>query len=960
MRRNAFLFSFVFVLSISNTFLAADTACKSSNIYDDKGEIAGFIDEEGMFHEMAPAAEYDRADSNSLLMASSSEGETAGQDLTRRTIDLMTTYDSSLSYSPGGSITVLADAYRYYLNDGSSWNSGAGTFSRSGSRLDYVEVVGDTVRFVLRNPTTWRRTDYDGGNHSAQGELVPLPPLKIEATIGSTAGKLTGQAEIISNDETWYGEPRFNYFSAPVGAVVPIEVTYALRAGKTFTADLFNSSFQYDCSGEVDFANPISIPLPVKLEILGSSRVLENSTVSYTATVEYDNGGQRNVTESATWEVEPASFASISTGTLITEALLGDEQILTISASYSEGGVTVSAEKTVTCLPEGSIYPENSWPMFQVDKEHSGYVPMSVEPEVFSLRWERLVGPGNSLNPVTAADGKVFVSLRVYHSSIASLFVLDARDGETLWLKDDFGRVSRVNPPSYAYGNVYIQTGKESSSGIPPYLHAYDAETGAQVFKSKFSAQWEEYYAPTIYKGKIYVNGGYYGGMYCFDAFDGSQQWFMGLPQYDEWTPAVDEDYAYAYVGEYSPGLYAVGRHSGELAYKISDNNFDWNGWSMRLAPVIGSQDNILTIQDGRLIYCDLINRTIKWEIGDKFNGQPTIAKGVIYAINNGGLDARDETTGDMLWSWSAPEGGLTGTMIVTDTHLFARTSNSTFAVELLSYEDVWSYPASGHLALGNEALYIAASDGKLTAISVPEYVPSEPVRLEIIGPSEVVENSEIQYTATVYYDDGRIRNRTNLTSWTAEPNDYAEIDEFGVLRTAELLLPSENFTLHACYIEGEKTVEDSMPITISIDGDVNDLMYRNITKALDLKFQILGELRTALGIEKATSRVLWDSFKGRYNTDWPLNNISISRANINQGTSKEKSAYNQILDSIVDLEKARGRLSGEAQQDGVKESDLSANVESWEKKSADINMDHVVDLHDLALLSRHWLEKVK
>ena len=64
------------------------------------------------------------------------------------------------------------------------------------------------------------------------------------------------------------------------------------------------------------------------------------------------------------------------------------------------------------------------------------------------------------------------------------------------------------------------------------------------MFQAPHSAQWERYYAPTIYDGSVYVNGGYYGGMYGFDAFGGAQQWFNSLPQYDEWTPAVEADLA--------------------------------------------------------------------------------------------------------------------------------------------------------------------------------------------------------------------------------------------------------------------------------------------------------------------------------------------------------------------------------------------------------------------------------
>jgi outer membrane protein assembly factor BamB len=311
----------------------------------------------------------------------------------------------------------------------------------------------------------------------------------------------------------------------------------------------------------------------------------------------------------------------------------------------------------------------------------------------------------------------VFVSRSTYFQDTTHLFALDAASGETEWTKA-FGSVFSVNPPSYANGNVYIQTGNHGSD---TYLRAYDAQTGGFVFRAPHSAQWESYYAPTIYDGNVYINGGYYGGMYSFNATSGAQNWFAGLQQYDEWTPAVDESRVYAYVGEYAPGLYVHNRHTGQREFMIEDPNFDWNGWSMGLAPVLGSMDDVLAIHDGRLISFDLSERDIRWEIDSSFSGQPSLADGVIYAIDAGALVARNELTGSPLWGWELPSGSLRDTIIVTDTHLFTQTDSMIYAVDLETHEDVWSYPAIGHLALSDGVLYVSSSDGLVTAIAVPE-----------------------------------------------------------------------------------------------------------------------------------------------------------------------------------------------------------------------------------------------
>lgn len=382
----------------------------------------------------------------------------------------------------------------------------------------------------------------------------------------------------------------------------------------------------------------------------------------------------------------------------------------------------MNTRSTVLCVLLAAAHApvataESSWTTYQGGPSHTGYAPLSLHTQNFALRWQKTI-PGNmALNPVATGDGKVFVSQRGYFSN-QGLYTLNAATGQTLW-NINYGSVYSVNPPAYAFGNVYVQTGDHSSD---TYLRAYHANDGALAFRSAHAAQWESYYAPTIYDRTVYVNGGYYGGMYGFDALDGTQRWFQELPQYDDWTPAVDANLAYAYVGEYNPGLYAFNRNTGAPAFTIPDPNFDWNGWSMNLAPVLGSQNNALAIHDGRMISFDLQNRRIGWELHRNFTGQPTLADGVIYAIDSGALTARKEGTGDLLWSWEPAGGGsLNGSMIATNNLLFVHSSSTTFAVDLTTHQSTWSFADSGELALGEGALWIANANGRLTAISVPE-----------------------------------------------------------------------------------------------------------------------------------------------------------------------------------------------------------------------------------------------
>ena len=502
-------------------------------------------------------------------------------------------------------------------------------------------------------------------------------------------------------------------------------------------------------------------------------------------------------------------------------------------------------------LPAGGA---DTWPMFQANAKHTGFLPIGLNPANFTLRWQQDIGGASALNPVAAADGKVFVTLLVYFNNVPSFFALDAADGHTLWSKT-FGSIFSVNPPSYAYGKVYLQTGNHGSD---TWLRAFDGNTGAAVFQSPHTAQWERYFAPTIHDGKVYVNGGYYGGMYAFDAYTGAEQWFSStLPQYDQWTPAVDDTTAYAYLGEYGPGLYERDRLSGAATGFIADPNFDWGGWSMNLAPVLGDHDDIIAIHDGRLISFDVAQDTIRWEIQGPFTGQPSVAQNRIYAVKDGRLVVLDEITNAEIWSWQPPDGAIAGPMILTQTHILASTAQSVHAVDLLTQQAVWTYPAGGHLAMADDTLYIASADGMLRAIAAPRHVPAPLVSLEITGPTQVLESSSATYRALAHYEDATVVDRTLSAQWSVAPDRFAIIDGPGLLRTGQLIRPSEDVVVTAVYSELGQTVQATLDVQVVIGVTPADLVRRNVEAAITSKEQILDDLDGALERERASLDVV-------------------------------------------------------------------------------------------------------
>jgi len=389
-----------------------------------------------------------------------------------------------------------------------------------------------------------------------------------------------------------------------------------------------------------------------------------------------------------------------------------------LAAACGAGG-DASAEQW-TALQEWSTYQGNA--------AHTGYVPVTLDPGVFAERFNILVGGGIELNPVIPSGELVFLSEKGWFEP-QKLYSVRVLSGTKVW-EHDFGPINSLDPPAYFDGKVYMGTSGHEDT----FLYIFDARTGEMRARTSFRNQWSLYYSPVIDGGVVYMGGGYNGGMYAFSAGDGQQLWFVELNQYDLWTPAVDSLYAYAYTGEYDPKVSVINRENGAVVYEIPDANFVWDGWSMNQAPVLGSQTNLLAVNGGRLISFDLARRAVGWEIPESFKGQLTLAEGVIYVVNGGRVDARDEADGRFLWSWtppaSSPQLTIQKPLLATKNLLFVgceseyiwgeRAVGKTYAVDLKTHVTQWTYDWAGHMAIGKRGnLFISTRDGQLVAIRV-------------------------------------------------------------------------------------------------------------------------------------------------------------------------------------------------------------------------------------------------
>ncbi|WP_162604648.1 outer membrane protein assembly factor BamB family protein [Geomonas edaphica] len=401
---------------------------------------------------------------------------------------------------------------------------------------------------------------------------------------------------------------------------------------------------------------------------------------------------------------------------------------------------------TVNVLDSGGAWPGNhltalssiqgasEWATFQGNAAHTGYVPVRLDPNQFSTRWQISVpallyyNSWCNLATVTTEGGNF------YMAGNDAVTARSEYDGSTLWSYSFSGLPNpSVNPPAVSNGVVYVAAGQQSST----YMYALDAMTGSKLFQSAMSSQWEHYLAPTVGSSGVYTNAGTYGGLYAFN-FQGDRLYFAGADQQSAWTPAVDANSVYVYTGD---ALRVFDPVLGTLKASITDTTFTNYIYIINGSAVLGAANSVFAAVYGNsnlnggdignsLVHFNLVSNTVDWSIRGVYPSTPAYDSGVVYVANNNPLrlEARSEADGKLIWSCAPPASGDTrfvSEVLLTKDAVIVSTNLSTYAIDRSTHHVVWSYPSAGNLALSPRGiLYIEGysaqgSTTTLTAINV-------------------------------------------------------------------------------------------------------------------------------------------------------------------------------------------------------------------------------------------------
>ncbi len=395
----------------------------------------------------------------------------------------------------------------------------------------------------------------------------------------------------------------------------------------------------------------------------------------------------------------------------------------------------------------------HAWPTFGASAEHTGFLPVRLGTLVLGQRW--LMNLGGKAAPLAVAGGRAYTTIS---SPDAAAVALDCMTGAMVW-RASFAAGTTMNPPTYDDGRICLQSGSHSTSQIC----ALHAGNGTTLWSTPFSAQFNTYMAPAADASGIYVNGGYYGGLYGFNPSTGAQLFFNGnLDQYDEWTPTLHEDGAYTFV---TGKLRRHDKASGSILWSL---NFGWNwsGYDMNRTTA-ASNGRIYLVNDSvtipagdqELICVQTSSNAVAWKVQNRFSGTPAVAHQTVYVIsgsNRNSVTAYDAVSGSPLGVYTLPgsDGGLAVQPMVTNDTLIVASSSKTYLFNLATRSLRQTIAFGGRISLSDGSLYIASDNGDIRSFSVldPANRPPAPIAQNVITEEDV--STVITFQGTDADDD--------------------------------------------------------------------------------------------------------------------------------------------------------------------------------------------------------------
>lgn len=265
-------------------------------------------------------------------------------------------YTATATFSDGSKRTVTSSA---------SWSDSSSYASISSGRLTTRAVTSNhsvtiTARYS-RNDV--RRTAQktvailNGGSAPILTGLSVTGSTSVNesstSAYSATASFSDGSTRNVSSDATWSENSSYATIStagvlsaSSVTGNQPVTITVVYASNGVSRSGTISATI-------IDASTPAPAPIVQNISILGPASVSENTTTAYSVSATMSNGTTKTV---STTMAEDSQFASFTGNNLVTTAVTGN-QVVNISTSYSEGGITKTAARAISIVDNAQPPP---------------------------------------------------------------------------------------------------------------------------------------------------------------------------------------------------------------------------------------------------------------------------------------------------------------------------------------------------------------------------------------------------------------------------------------------------------------------------------------------------------------------------------------------------------------------------------------------------------------------------
>ncbi|MDR0182756.1 PQQ-binding-like beta-propeller repeat protein [Lysobacter arvi] len=378
-----------------------------------------------------------------------------------------------------------------------------------------------------------------------------------------------------------------------------------------------------------------------------------------------------------------------------------------------------------------SVASLGEWETLNRDSTHASFVPTSFDPTALRVAWEwdapevagaleRYIGRPATTNGSlivvaggTASDG----------SQRNTMFAFNELDGTERWKRPVPNGIRAVAPASNGQLAYLVTVGTDT------LLTALDGRTGSVAFTyAQATSPVAPIIAPTEDRGQLFFFAGRDGNeLHAIDARNGSRLWAVPRFALQVTTPTLDDGgHVYYRAG---PMIEAVDRTTGTSTPSIYDYNSDGSLHPGSVTAAYGSRTNVIAHSympafGARLSSFSAMSQRLEWITQYPYGTFFAVGNGAVYAQRSGAspvtLDAIDEETSRIRWSWTPPAADqqtrFIDNVVATRNVVFASTENAATGVSVLWAIDVgtgqtlWRQEKGGYVVIsGSRTVYVVS-----------------------------------------------------------------------------------------------------------------------------------------------------------------------------------------------------------------------------------------------------------